>query len=81
MIMEEIQREITYGEQACGVDFNPDARIDVNDLKMAFAAIVDVLNARRSTSESSEVKRLLSIAITEAQTAQMWAIKAITYKY
>lgn len=81
MIIEETQREMTYGEKSCGVDFNPDARIDVNDIKMAFASIVDVLDARRSTAESSEVKRLLSIAITEAQTAQMWAVKAITYKH
>jgi hypothetical protein len=28
----------------------------------------------------SERSRLASVAITEAQTAQMWAVKAITWK-
>jgi hypothetical protein len=38
------------------------------------------MNFLRESTESSEVKRMVSIAITEAQTAQMWAVKAITWK-
>ena len=34
----------------------------------------------RRIAEDAEAKRLFSIAITEAQTAQMWAVKAITWK-
>jgi len=30
---------------------------------------------------NAEVKRMASVAITEAQTAQMWAVKAITWKF
>ena len=70
----------TYGQRACGVNFNPDQRIDVADMKCAFAAIVDVLHQIRFVTEDAEKKRLLSIAITEAQGAQMWAVKAITWK-
>jgi len=38
------------------------------------------MNDLRSTTTSGEVKRLCSVAITEAQTAQMWAVKAITWQ-
>lgn len=69
----------TYGQRACGVNFNPDQRIDVADMKNAYATIVDVLHQRKLKTEDAETKRLLSIAITEAQTAQMWAVKAITW--
>ena len=32
-------------------------------------------------TEPCEKMRLIKIAITEAQTAQMWAVKAITYQF
>jgi len=32
------------------------------------------------TTESGETKRLCSVAITELQTAQMWVVKALTWK-
>ena len=38
------------------------------------------MDALRKTTESAEVKRMCSIAITEAQTAQMWAVKALTQR-
>ena len=73
------QRELTFGEKACGVSFNPGNRLDVDTIKTQFAAIVDDLNKRRNATENPEVKRMLSLAITEAQTAQMWAVKAVTW--
>lgn len=69
----------TYGQRACGVNFNPEQRNDVHDMKEKYAKIVDVLHQKRLNTEDAETKRLLSIAITEAQTAQMWAVKAITW--
>ena len=74
-------REMTFGETACGVSFNPSNRSDVDIIKTQFAAIVDDLNERRSATENPEVKRMLSLAITEAQTAQMWAVKAVTWSH
>ena len=74
-------REMTFGEKACGVSFNPSNRSDVDIIKTQFAAIVDDLNERRSATENPEVKRMLSLAITEAQTAQMWAVKAVTWSH
>jgi len=38
------------------------------------------MNDLRNSSTSGEQKRLCSVAITEMQTAQMWAVKALTWK-
>jgi phosphoribosylcarboxyaminoimidazole (NCAIR) mutase len=38
------------------------------------------MNELRTTTQSPEVVRMACVAITEAQTAQMWAVKAITWK-
>ena len=72
--------ELTFGQKACGVSFNPGGREDVDLIKRKFAEVVDLLNEHRLLSDASpEKKRMLSIAITEAQTAQMWAVKAVTW--
>lgn len=72
-------RELTYGEKAVGLTFNPGGNEAVNAIKQAYANIIDHLNESRSLTEDGEQKRLYSVAITEAQTAQMWAVKAITW--
>ena len=43
---------------------------------MLYAEIIDICNQGREDGRS-ERGRLFSIAITEAQGAQMWAVKAI----
>jgi hypothetical protein len=74
------QREPTFGEKACGVSFNPGGNPDVDSIKRAFAAIIDDMHQRRlAYGAVNEQGRMLSIAITEAQTAQMWAVKAVTW--
>ena len=75
------QREMTYGEKACGVSFNPGGLENVAAIKADFAALVDKLHNAREASANPEIKRMLSIAITEAQTAQMWAVKAVTWQF
>lgn len=71
----------TFGQKAVGVSFNPGGNVAVDTCKNTFAAVIDQLHNLRSDPESSsEVKRLASIAITEAQGAQMWAVKALTWK-
>lgn len=75
------ERELTFGEKAVGLDFNPSADPRVTVLKQAFAAIIDMLEDERNRpSTPSELGRLYSIAITEAQGAQMWAVKAATWR-
>ena len=70
----------TFGEKAVGYSFNPSNLDTVSIIKSQFATIIDSLNSLRSTSPDSEIKRMLSVAITESQTAQMWAVKAMTWE-
>ena len=71
----------TYGEKAVGLSFNPSNDSLVDLMKRQYAKIIDDLALLRcSDGLSDEARRLCSIAITEAQGAQMWAVKAITWK-
>lgn len=81
-------RELTFGEKAVGLTFNPSNDPMVQGIKEQFAAIIDGLHNLRSealtTAQAgvpSEKVRMYSVAITEAQTAQMWAVKAITWQF
>jgi hypothetical protein len=79
---EKTPQEITYGQKAVGYHFNPDGNGLVGAIKQDFAALIDNLNHLREMNEgNSEIVRMLSLAITEAQMAQMWAVKAVTWVY
>ena len=74
---------LTFGQKAVGLAFNPGGNPEVDTVKRQFAAIIDTLDELRRTAGAAnrgEMGRLASIAITEAQTAQMWAVKALTWK-
>ena len=73
-------RDLTFGERMVGLTFNPSQDPLVRELKMEYARVIDRMAALREKSESAEQKRLCSVAITEAQGAQMWAVKAATWK-
>lgn len=80
--MSEVQgREMTFGEKAVGLTFNPSGHEKVNAIKQKQAEYIDLLNQYREETTNGEVKRQLSVAITEAQTSQMWAVKAVTWQY
>lgn len=74
------KRELTFGEKAVGLTFNPSGDALVQGIKEQFAKVIDTMNTARELSNNSEIFRMLSVAITEAQTAQMWAVKAVTWK-
>ncbi len=69
----------SYGGKAVGLTFNPSNLLAVQVIKTDCANLINELNKSREDAEDGEVKRMLSIAITELQTAQMWAVKAITW--
>lgn len=73
-------REPTFGEKAVGLTFNPSGDDAVSKCKKIFADAIDQLHTLRLNTSEAEVGRMCSIAITEAQTAQMWAVKAITWR-
>lgn len=72
--------EMSFGSKAVGLTFNPSNNPAVDACKREFAAVIDRMNHLREHTLDPEIKRMASIAITEAQTAQMWAVKAITWQ-
>jgi len=72
--------ELTFGQRAVGLTFNPSGDDTVRDLKLLYAQVIDLCDGAQAASQSAEQVRLYSIAITEAQGAQMWAVKAATWK-
>jgi hypothetical protein len=74
---------LTYGERAVGVDFNPSGDASVTAIKQGYARIIDLLEQRRDEAVKNDEEgraRLYSIAITEAEGAQMRAVKAATWR-
>lgn len=71
------ERQMTFGEKAVGLTFNPSGDPNVERIKKLYAEIIDFCNDQRKSIPGD---RLFSIAITEAQGAQMWAVKAITWR-
>lgn len=77
------QPPLTFGQRAVGLTFNPSNGTEVGDhvatIKQECATAIDTLNNLRNGTENPEQKRMYSVAITELQTAQMWAVKAVTW--
>jgi len=71
---------VTFGEKAVRLTFNPGGDETVAALKRTAAAFIDTCHEERELATDSEVKRMYSVAITEAQTAQMWAVMAATWE-
>ena len=81
-MQEEKQQEaeLSFGEKAVGLTFNPNGDTRVNEIKKLYAQIIDLCISQTVGNLNGEAVRLFKIAITEAQGAQMWAVKAITWK-
>jgi len=77
-------REMTYGEKAVGLTFNPSNDPKVQKVKELYAEIIDIVINNAYPVEggkTTEMQTLSTEAIRQAQTAQMWAVKAITYQF
>lgn len=70
----------TFGQKAVGISFNPSNESSVDRCKQGVANLIDQMHELRNSSISPEQKRLASVAITELQGGQMWAVKALTWK-
>ena len=87
----ERKSQQTFGEKAVGIGFNPAKNPKVQQIKESYAKTIDYLENERRLIKSQPGKtmqegrgnaerlRQLSIAITELQTSQMWAVKALTW--
>jgi thiol-disulfide isomerase/thioredoxin len=71
---------LTYGQKAVGLTFNPSGDPEVTRIKQFYADIIDTMHELRQKSLSQDVKRYCSTAITQAEIAQMVAVKALTWK-
>ena len=74
------ERELTFGEKAVGLTFNPSGESKVDVLKSQIAGFIDSCNDWREETADPNIKRMYSLAITDAQAAQMWSVKACTWK-
>lgn len=82
------QRELTFGEKAVGLSFNPGGKEEVNQIKIAAAVLVDVLDHQRTKAKgdgsavtNGEVIAQYTLAIRSIQEGQMWGVKAATWQY
>ncbi len=71
--------------KAVGLDFNPSGDPKVIQVKQLFAEIITIMERVRDdapdgSSSAMSASRHAAIAITDAETAQMRAVKAITWK-
>lgn len=64
---------VTLGQKRVQRNFNPTANPQVEDLKEAYAKLIDVLEANKNERNGREI----SIAQTEAETSCMYAVKAL----
>lgn len=71
---------LSFGQKAVGLNFNPSGDDAIGRINQKFADAIDQLNSLRESTGSREIERMCSVAITEAQTSQMWAVKAITWR-
>lgn len=76
----ETTTELSYGQKAVGITFNPSQIEAVNRIKQISANAIDEMDAFRKETTSGEAKRHASIAITELEGACMRAVKALTWK-
>lgn len=66
----------TLGQFRVGISFNPSADPNVDAIKAQAAAMIDLINAL--PSQDGEQARLKALAMTEIESAAMWAVKAAT---
>jgi len=74
-------KALTFGEKAVGLTFNPSQDPTVAAIKRLCADLIDEIPELRTNQPNSEIARMASVAITEIQTGQMWAVKAATWQH
>lgn len=80
----ELKRELTFGEKAVGISFNPGGSSEVNNIKRACAMTIDILHAQMQKAiadNDGEKIAMYKLAIRDIQTGQMWGVKAATWGF
>ena len=68
-----MSHELTAGQVACGVDFNPGNRLDVAEVKAQFADLYDRVYTNMAAGGLERQAALQAIVA-----AQMWTVKVLT---
>lgn len=77
----ENNTELTFGQKAVGLSFNPSGDDQVTKAKGFIAFAIDQMNDFRNNPNTCQgAKRHASTAITELESAQMRMVKALTWK-
>ena len=69
---------MTKGEYRVGVSFNPSGNDAVDKIKRRAADLIDWIDHLIHESGDPERARLKALAMTEVESAAMWAVKAAT---
>lgn len=79
------ERELTYGEKAVGLTFNPSSLSTVDNIKRKAADLIDEIYNEHVKPipevRNGEIVAQAILAIRRIQEGQMWAVKASTWKY
>ncbi|EMT6577448.1 hypothetical protein WMR74_003498 [Providencia rettgeri] len=70
----------TLGQKLVGVSFNPSGNIMVDAVKQNAADTIDLIQDSMQKATSEEALMIHNEAIHRIMDAQMWAVKAITWK-
>ena len=75
-------RELTNGEKAAGISFNPSNLPVVDEIKLLTAQLIDLCDKERAEpTTTAGAKRYYSKAISYLEDGQMNAVKAATWKH
>lgn len=79
------EKELTFGQKAVGLTFNPSSISEVNEIKEASANLIDVICGdegqcvKFDPNQDGEVAAMRKLAQRHIQEGQMWAVKAATW--
>lgn len=84
MPKSDVRQELTYGQKAVGLTFNPGGSAEVNQIKRLCAAVIDELNSQREEAKmqnNGEKIAQFTLAIRDIQSGKMWGVNAATWQY
>ena len=68
--------QLTLGQYRVGTSFNPSSNPDVDTIKAAAAALIDLIN--ELPTQDGEQARLKALAMSAIEDGAMWGVKAAT---
>lgn len=70
----------SLGQKLVGISFNPSSLTTVDEAKQKSAELIDLVHDSMEGAASEEALMIHNEAISRIMDAQMWAVKAITWK-